>query len=337
MEMAKIKIRRLANQELSRVRHGLIPLMVFTILLGIINLLVVNQKIVLYIFYIPVIFAAWTLPRRKAVSVATLAAVMVGTYAVFLPETLAYTENRLMFWAELAIWGGILMVTAYMVATLRKWTEEALCSLERAYSGVIAIMSKFIQTMDADTEAHCVRVSVLSVCIGQKLGLDREMAEELRVVSLLHDVDKIDISVEILRKAATLSEDKRSAINEHPMLDEVILKPIGGSMLTDIANSIEAHNENYDGSGYIGLKGEAIPIIARIIAVADVFDTLLADRPNRKSIEILKFMDNIRSSSGSKFDPKVVAALESIVKNNGEQNLAGILDTVDNTNPSIIA
>ena len=77
------KIRRVIFRELSQVRHGLIPLMVFTILLGLINLLVINQKIVLYIFYIPVIFAAWMLPKRSAVSIAVLAAVLVAAYAFF--------------------------------------------------------------------------------------------------------------------------------------------------------------------------------------------------------------------------------------------------------------
>lgn len=332
--MTNNKTRRVIFQELARVRHGLVPLMVFTILLGLINLLVINQKIVLYVFYIPVIFAAWMLPKRAAVSIATLAAVLVAAYAFFLPETLIYSGTKLLLWAELAIWGGILMVTAYMVATLRIWTEDALRSLERAYSGVLAILSRFIQTVDADTEAHCVRVSALSVRIGQELGLDRGVAEELRIASLLHDVGKIDISVEILRKAAALSEDERKTINEHPMRGAAMVKPIGG-MLADIADSIEAHHENYDGSGYNGLKGENIPVVARIIAVADVFDALLADRPYRKGIGILKSLDNIISSSGSKFDPMVVAALENIVKRNGEQTLAEILETADKTTPSV--
>ncbi len=334
MDTINNKMRRVVFQELGRVRHGLIPLMTLTILLGLFNLLVVNQKIVLYIFYLPVIFSAWMLPRRAAVSIATLAAVLVAAYAVFLPETLVYTGTRLLLWAELAIWGGILMVTAYMVSTLRAWTEDALHSLERAYSGVLAILSRFIQTVDADTEAHCVRVSALSVRIGQELGLDRGVAEELRIASLLHDVGKIDISVEILRKAAALSEDERNSINEHPARGAAMLKPIGG-MLADIADSIEAHHENYDGSGYNGLKGEDIPVVARIIAVADVFDALLADRPYRKSIGILKALDNITTSSGSKFDPMVVAALQDIVDRNGEQTLAKILDTADNTDPSV--
>ena len=77
------KIRRVIFRELSQVRHGLIPLMIFIILLGLINLLVINQKIVLYIFYIPVIFAAWMLPKRSAVSIAVLAAVLVAAYAFF--------------------------------------------------------------------------------------------------------------------------------------------------------------------------------------------------------------------------------------------------------------
>ena len=334
MNTINSKIRRVVFRELSRVRHGLIPLMIFTILLGLVNLLVINQKIVLYIFYIPVIFAAWVLPKREAVGIATLAAVLVAAYVFFLPEALIYSGTKLLLWAELTIWSGIMVVTAYMVSTLRIWTEDALRNLEQAYSGVLAILSRFIQTVDADTEAHCVRVSALSVHIGRELGLDRALTEEIRIAALLHDVGKIDVSVEILRKTAALSTEERENIREHPVLGAAMIKPIGG-MLAHIADAIEAHHENYDGSGHNGLKGDDIPVVARVIAVSDVFDALLSDRPYRKGIGILKAMDNIITSSGSKFDPMVVAALQNIVNHDGEQTLVEILETADKTSPSV--
>ncbi len=312
---------RAVVRELSHVRPGLVPLMTFTVLLGLMNILVVNQKIVLYLFYLPVVAAAWTLRKRHAVGVAGLAAVLVGAYAFFLPQSL---PGAPLLWAELAIWAGILIITAYTVSTLRERTEEALRSLERAYKGVLAILSRFIQTTDADTEAHCVRVAAWGVSIGQKLGMDRTLIEKIRIAGLLHDVGKVEISVEILRKAAALSDHERETVREHAARGAELIRPIGG-ILADIADAIELHHENYDGTGYKGLKGEQIPIVARVIAVADVFDALLSDRPYRKSIGVFNALDNLVASAGSRFDPNVVAALRSIINQGGEEVVAEVL------------
>ena len=319
---------RAVIREISRVRPGLLPLMIFTVLLGLMNILVVNQKIVLYLFYLPVVAAAWTLRKRHAVGVAGLASVLVAAYAFFLPQSLMRTPNPSLLWAEIAIWAGILIVTAYAVSTLHQRTDQALRSLERAYKGVLAILSRFIQTTDADTEAHCVRVSAWGVSIGQKLGMDRTMIEKIRIAGLLHDVGKIEISVEILRKAAALSKDERETVREHAVRGAEMLRPIGG-ILADIADAIEDHHESYDGTGYKGLKGEDIPIVARVIAVADVFDALLSDRPYRKSIGIFNAMDNLVASSGTRFDPDVVEALQSIVNRGGEEVVAQVLQAAN--------
>jgi putative nucleotidyltransferase with HDIG domain len=318
-------VRRTILRELARVRPGLIPLLVFTALLGFMNILVVNQKIVLYLFYLPVIVAAWTLRPRHAVGVAGLASVLVAAYAYFLPKSLMTTGSVSLLWAELAIWAGILIVTAYLISTLRLRIEDALHSLERAYVGVLAILSRFIQTIDADTEAHCVRVCAWGVSLARELGMDRTMVEKIRIAGLLHDVGKVDISVEILRKAAALSEDERKNIRAHAARGAEIVRPIGG-LLADVADAIEAHHENYDGTGYQGLKGEQIPLVARIIAVADVFDALLSDRPYRKSMGIFNALDNLVVSSGSRFDPSIVRALQSIINRGGEEAVAEILE-----------
>ncbi len=324
MQTVENKLTRTILRRLSRIRPGLIPLMVFTVMLGFMNILVVNQKIVLYLFYLPVIVAAWTLRTRHAVGVAGLASVLVAAYAYFLPKSLVSDGSTSLLWAELATWAGILIVTAWLVSTLRLGIEEALSSLERAYIGVLSILSKFIQTIDADTEAHCVRVSAWGVSIARELQMDRTMIEKIRIAGLLHDVGKVDISVDILRKAAALSRDERQTISQHAARGAEMVRPIGG-ILTDIADAIESHHENYDGTGYKGLKGEDIPLMARVIAVADVFDALLSDRPYRKSMGIFNALDNLVVSSGSRFDPSVVSALQHIINRGGEEAVAEVL------------
>jgi putative nucleotidyltransferase with HDIG domain len=324
MQAIQNRLRRTLLREIGRIRPGLIPLMVFTVMLGFMNILLVNQKIVLYLFYLPVIVAAWTLRTRHAVGVAGLASVLVAAYAYFLPESLVYEGSTPLLWAELVTWAGILIITAWLISTLRSRIEEALQGLERAYTGVLAILSKFIQTIDADTEAHCVRVSAWSVSIAKELQMDRATTEKVRIAGLLHDVGKVEISVEILRKAAALSVDERESIREHAARGAEMVRPIGG-ILADIADAIEAHHENYDGTGYQGLKGEQIPLVARVLAVADVFDALLSDRPYRKSMGIFNALDNLVVSSGSRFDPSIVSALQRIINRGGEEAVAEVL------------
>ena len=305
----------------------MVLLVVFVVLLGLINCLLVNQRMVLELFFIPVILAAWFLPKRDAVGIGALAALMVVAYAFFIPNKLAGQTHAGMLWADLAIWGGILVVIAYLVSTLRAWTEEAMNNLQRAYSGVLSILSKFIETVDVDTEAHSVRVSALTVRIAERLQLPQLTIEEARIAGLLHDVGKVEISVEILRKAASLSEADRSAIKQHTTRGAALVKPVGG-MLASIADAVETHHEKFDGSGYRGLKGQDIPITARIVAVADAFDALVSDRPYRRGVSIFEAMETLRTASGSHFDPQVATALEKVIDNEGERAMVAIYETL---------
>lgn len=324
----EMKLYNAIVSRLSRVRSGLLLLLVFTIFLGLINWLLVNQRVVLYLFYLPVVFAALTLPRRGAVAVGSLAAMLVIAYSLFRPDRLDAVNNRMLLHAELAIWGGILVVTAYMVSTLQGRTRQAMRNLDRAYRGVLAILSRFIQMADADTEAHSVRVSAWAVRIAGHLSIDKAQMEEVRIAGLLHDVGKVDVSVELLRKTAALSEEEQRRVREHTTLGADMVKPVGG-MLTHIADAIEASHEKYDGTGYKGMRGEEIPLVARIIAVADAFDAMLSDRPYRKGVSILEAMDNIVSHANSHFDPRVVDGLHKIVQREGEWTLSqGLMPSV---------
>ncbi len=311
------------KHQLARARPSLLSLLTFTILLGLINWLVVNQTVLLYLFYVPVLFGAMTLGRRAAMGVAGLAAVLVVAYAFLLPEKLDTVNDRALLWAQLIVWGGILVVTAYMVATLKGRIQEALANLRRAYAGVLAILSRFIQTVDADTEAHCVRVSAWAVRIGEELGLEDSRLEELRVAGLLHDVGKVEVSVDLLRKAAALSKEERTEVLRHASGGAALVKPVGG-MLSHIADAIEAHHEKFDGSGALGLKGDEIPLPARVVAVADAFDALVSDRPYRKGMAVSEARSAIRGASGTEFDPDVVRALERMLAHEGEGALESI-------------
>ncbi len=308
-----------------KARPVFITLFAFVVLLGFINTLLVNQRVILNLFYIPVTIAAWRLSRKEASEVAILAGLMVVAYAILSPKQPLGPTDKFLALADLGIWCGILVITAYTIAALREKSAKALIELQRAYSGVLSILTKFIQTVDVDTEAHSVRVSALSVRIAQQMHLRRTDVEEVRVAALLHDVGKVSVSVDILRKASALSPEDRKQIEQHTSSGADLVKPIGG-MLSKIADGIESHHEKYDGSGYNGLAGEEIPLIGRVIAVADAFDAIVSDRPYSKAIDPEEAVDIIKDASGSHFDPRVVRALTRVVNRFGN---AAILTEVD--------
>lgn len=306
-----------ATSYFAKAKFGLWALLVFTVLLGLMNWLVVNQTAMLYVYYLPVMCAAMVLRRRDAIAVAVVATAMVFAYAALVPDSLQQPAKGPLIWTQLVVWGGILVVTAYIVGTVRAKLREALSRLKRAYRGVLAILSRLIQTVDADTGAHCTRVSIWAVRIGRQLHLDEPQLEELRITGLLHDVGKVDVSIELLRKAGALSEQEREQIREHAGRGASMVRTVGG-MMGHIADAIEAHHEKYDGTGPMGLKAEEIPVLARVVAVADAFDALQSDRPYRKGVSVFEALAAVQSSVGTHFDPAPVAALEKIVSREGD-------------------
>ena len=145
----------------------------------------------------------------------------------------------------------------------------------------------------------------------------------MRAAALLHDIGKLDVSRELLYKAARLSEKEFEEVKTHVDKGIEILTPVGGS-LRRILPIILAHHDKFDGSGYHPSEGEAIPLEARIISVADVYDAMTSDRPYRKAMSPIDAEENILKDSGKAFDPKVVDAFRMALKK-GELEVPEIL------------
>ena len=152
--------------------------------------------------------------------------------------------------------------------------------MRQAYQGILAILAKFIDAVDSYTQEHSLRVSNLAGEIAETMGLPGDEVESIRVAGLLHDVGKIDVSLEVLKKASALDEDEWAQIKTHAIKGTAMLQPVGG-LLRDVVPLVEFHHECYDGSGYLGLAGEVIPLGARILSVADSYDAMVCDRPYR--------------------------------------------------------
>jgi putative nucleotidyltransferase with HDIG domain len=171
------------------------------------------------------------------------------------------------------------------------------------------ILRHFI-SKDAYTENHCFRVSVYATRIAATMGLSDDRIEDVRAAALLHDIGKLDISRDLLYKAAKLTHEEYAEIQKHVAKGVQMLEPVGGS-LRRVIPIILAHHDKFDGTGYHPTSGEAIPLEARIIMVADVYDSLTSDRPYRKAMSPFDARDVILKGSETEFDPRIVTAFQA--------------------------
>ena len=183
--------------------------------------------------------------------------------------------------------------------------------LEDLFMSVIVSLTMALEAKDPYTEGHSVRVAAYSEAIGKQLGLSSAALDMIHRSCLLHDIGKIAVDETILAKRGRLSALEREKMDMHVLIGESILRPI--SLLHPLLPGVRHHHEKFDGSGHPdGLKGEEIPIEARIMAVADAFDAMTSSRPYREPMPEEDALSELRAAAGTQFDPRVVAAFEQI-------------------------
>ena len=168
--------------------------------------------------------------------------------------------------------------------------------LRQTYYGVLMILRQFI-SKDKYTENHSYRVSIYATKIAAYLGFRPERIEDVPCAALLHDIGKLEISRELLHKAGRLSKEEFNNVQEQVEKGAQILDPLGGSMRR-IIPIILAHHDKFDGSSHCDSQGEEIPLEARVISVADVYDALTSDRPYRKGMAPFEAREIIEKRSG---------------------------------------
>jgi putative nucleotidyltransferase with HDIG domain len=282
---------------------------------AIINFFVSGQRLVLSFYDLPTLFAAYYFGRARAVQTALASILIVSWLNLMNPVALASGQipamRHLIGWADVAVWGGFLLITAYAMGTLYEVKEKGMDELRETYFGVLQILCQVISN-DKYTQNHSYRVSVYAARLAAEMGLPEEQVEDVRAAALLHDIGKLEVSRTILYKSARLSEEEIVEVQAHLPRGVEALRPVAvGGTLRRVLPIILAHHDKFDGSGYHATKGEDIPIEARIISVADVYDALVSDRPYRKAMSPFEARDIISKGAGTDFDPKCVAAFEA--------------------------
>lgn len=223
------------------------------------------------------------------------------------PNFLAFTPLSLLMAAMYKLTGILGGVLFFLPLFLARYVFQSYLEIRQVYLDTLGALASALDAKDKYTKGHSDRVAAYAVEIARTLGLSEYRIEVIEHMALLHDIGKIGISEEILTKPGRLSNQEFEQIKQHPVIGANILKDIKDfESSTDL---IKYHHEKFDGTGYpYGLKGEEIPLEARIITLADSFDAMTSDRAYRKAMNVQEAFEEIRRSSGNHFDPVVVEA-----------------------------
>ena len=214
----------------------------------------------------------------------------------------------------------------HMANDIEQYVErlrQAATENRELFLGSIKMLAAAIDEKDPYTRGHSNRVAKYSMIIGDKLGMSAAELDRLRISALLHDVGKIGVDDRVLKKPGKLTDEEFDLMKQHPTKGANIMRPV--AQLRDVLPGIELHHERMDGAGYpYGLQGDQIPMMARIIAVADTLDAITTNRPYQSAMDIEFAINRIRSLAITKFDVQVVDALEAAVKS-GQLRLSATL------------
>jgi putative nucleotidyltransferase with HDIG domain len=206
-----------------------------------------------------------------------------------------------------------LLALLQLFAYERQWRISYILELSRAYRGTAVLLGDVVEADHSYTADHSREVVELALAVSEELGLSPLEMRRVEFAALLHDVGKIAVPKEIIDKPGPLDEDEWEVMRLHTIEGEAMLAKVGG-VLGEAGVVVRASHEHYDGSGYPdGLRGDAIPVEARIVATCDAFNAMTTDRSYRSARSREAALAELRSCAGSQFDPEVVVALDKVL------------------------
>ena len=324
-KQGRAKLKRPKMGKIVEVNKELWLILSMLVIIGVMNYLLTSHRLLLGFYVLPMLFSAFYYGRRHATLTAFASVFLVGlvahqNHALFLEQAESlFVERR---WYEIIAWGGTLVITAYAMGTLCERNRTQMQELRSTYHGLLMILRQFI-SQDRYTENHCYRVSIYAGRIASNYGCSFQQIEDIRAAALLHDIGKLDISRELLYKSMQFTEEEYEGMKKHVEIGADMLEPVGGP-LGRIIPIILSHHDSYDGTGYHPTEGQNIPLEARILSVADVYDALVSDRPYRKAMSPFQAKESLVKESGKDFDPDVIKAFVKAFKK-GEMEIPNLV------------
>ena len=246
----------------------------------------------------------------------TPSGVGVGLSGRLLLSDLGYAAYGLLIaalWSVVGFFAPLLVLIPLFVA---RWAVAQFVEQQKAYEATVGALCQAVETKDFYTRGHSDRVSRGSVMIAREIGMRGERVEAIRYAGMLHDVGKLGVPTKVLQKTGKLTEEEYAAIQLHPMRGLDIVREIG--FLDEALAGIMHHHERIDGRGYpMGLAGDEIPEFARVLAVADAFDSMTSTRSYRGARPVAEAIEELRKWSGTQFDPAFVDAFVAALKREG--------------------
>lgn len=273
----------------------------------------ISQKLAfLNFYYLPVLVAGYFLGKKFAISTSLFSVGLVVFLVVLYPSSYHIQSTNLQLALDLVIWGGFLFLAATVVGTLYEQKENKIQELKKAYVGVIEILSKYLESSDRYTKGHSLRVADYATEIARAMELSKSDVENIRVASLLHDIGKIEISSELITKAASLTKEEKRIVETHVKKGAEILGSVG-TVLKESIPIVLSHHKFFIENKEEEKRFSTLPLGARVLAVADSFDAMVTDRPYRAGKPIWQAMDELEKESGIQFDPEVVEAFKKVL------------------------
>ncbi|MEW6173733.1 MAG: HD-GYP domain-containing protein [Bacillota bacterium] len=266
-------------------------------------------QIILPLFYFLPVILSFLISRVTSIAIAAFSAVSAG-FVTFLKGTVLFSGGALNI---------VIMVVAvicaaalyFVVGSLsnavakRQQAEERAHRLQEVFLGVISSLSRVLDARDPHTARHSQSVADYALAIAKEMGLSASQRETVYFAGILHDVGKIGISEQPLRKPGKLTPEEWEEIKKHPVLSYKILRDI--PELEEIAVITLYHHERWDGGGYpYGVKEESIPLGARILCVADSYDAMISERVYKKAMPQERALSELKRCAGTQFDPEIV-------------------------------
>jgi len=237
--------------------------------------------------------------------------------AVFAPSALYLAELRNRVWRTVGAAIAVVLITAAIlypvIVRLMRRVVELSANLLDANLEMLSVLGSAIAKRDGDTDAHNYRVTIYSVRLAEAVGLDTRNIQALIKGAFLHDVGKIGIADHILLKPGKLNDEEYAEMKKHVAHGIDIVRR--AAWLADAEKVVGCHHEKFDGGGYDGhLEADAIPVIARVFAIADVFDALTSRRPYKESLAFETAMEILERGRGTHFDPRLLDAFAGIAR-----------------------